>query len=204
MLFSLVNDEEFKNLSQVDQNILLWATLLHDICKIGEPTIKGKDHCHPFKSGYETLKILNQLNFINLTEHQLQEWEFIFSQGYHPCKEEKGKFIHNNQIVIQVKQFLDQIYGNSLINPQKEVILLIFLHQSLSLIKEYPPKTPLEDNYYKLLLSDRFLDLFYFIAVHDSRSYKMCKPLNLTFKFSNLQKEVKSSVQALKELIKEK
>lgn len=44
-------NEEYKRLGKEDQNIMLWAALIHDICKLGHPVYEGKDHIHPFKGG---------------------------------------------------------------------------------------------------------------------------------------------------------
>lgn len=48
-LLSQISDEE--------QNILLWAILLHDIRKLGPPVYVGKDHVHPFKSAAAVLEV---------------------------------------------------------------------------------------------------------------------------------------------------
>lgn len=43
--------ELYNELSPSEQNILMWACLMHDLRKLQQPTIEGKDHVHPFKSG---------------------------------------------------------------------------------------------------------------------------------------------------------
>ena len=50
-------DERFQTLSEDDKNILLWASLLHDINKRGKEHFLGPDRVHPFRCGGTTLKI---------------------------------------------------------------------------------------------------------------------------------------------------
>ncbi len=47
----------YNSLSTEEQNIVLWACLLHDIKKLGTPLIEGKDHIHPFKSAVSVLEV---------------------------------------------------------------------------------------------------------------------------------------------------
>jgi hypothetical protein len=58
VLYLIQKDEHFKMLPERDQDILLWATLLHDVRKRGPPLFEGKDHIHPFTSAEATLHFL--------------------------------------------------------------------------------------------------------------------------------------------------
>lgn len=82
MLYVLSNDEDFMRLCEDDQNILLWATLLHDICKRGLPKHVGKDPIHPFKSAQMTLKIFEDLGFISMLPEIKAQWDEIFETAY--------------------------------------------------------------------------------------------------------------------------
>jgi hypothetical protein len=62
-LFDELNDEE--------KNIILWASLLHDIRKLGFPIFEGKDHVHPFKSAAAVLEVFNQLGILDVS----QKWQ---------------------------------------------------------------------------------------------------------------------------------
>ena len=57
-------DPLFAELSAQERNVLKWAALLHDIAKLSLPTIEGRDHVHPFKSGAVTLKLFSDLGLI--------------------------------------------------------------------------------------------------------------------------------------------
>ena len=58
VIYQTMTDERFSKLSPVDQNILLWASLLHDIAKRGKKAFEGKDHVHPFWSAAVSINIL--------------------------------------------------------------------------------------------------------------------------------------------------
>ena len=70
VLAMCVNDPMFKELSAEEQNILKWASLLHDIAKLSTPAIRGKDHIHPMKSGVVLLEVFERLNFIENVDEQ--------------------------------------------------------------------------------------------------------------------------------------
>ena len=65
----VMKDPAFANLSPKLQNVLKWASLLHDIAKYSKPIIEGRDHVHPFKSASVVLSVFELLGFIqDLTE----------------------------------------------------------------------------------------------------------------------------------------
>ena len=64
VLYLTTIDEEFLKMNEEQQNIMLWAALLHDIKKLGPPNFNGKDHLHPFKGGAAVLIIFERLGII--------------------------------------------------------------------------------------------------------------------------------------------
>ena len=44
--------------------MMKWAALCHDLAKKSTPTIKGKDHIHPFMSAACTLEVFENNGFI--------------------------------------------------------------------------------------------------------------------------------------------
>lgn len=55
VLWRVMIDPMFQTYSQLEQNILKWGALLHDIRKLGPPVYEGKDHIHPFKSAQSVI-----------------------------------------------------------------------------------------------------------------------------------------------------
>jgi len=172
MLHLLINDEDFKKLNKYDQNVLLWATLFHDISKRGKPLIKAnKDPAHPFKSAWQTLHYFKQIfNFLELTDKDLKEWDAAFNDGYIDVK---GTQIQNHIIVPNVKKFLNEkLKGKEF---EKEVILYILLHQSIPTLKGHAHKAllePLEEEVPKYFNKKTF-ELFRIFLRNDSFSYLM-------------------------------
>ena len=77
-------DPDFDKLDEIDQNIVVWAALLHDISKRCRPTISGKDHIHPFMSGATTLKIFAKFGFINVPEEILENLIKLIEKSVQP------------------------------------------------------------------------------------------------------------------------
>lgn len=71
----MINNSEYLQMTPRDQNILKWASLLHDICKLGWPRFEGKDHIHPFKGAREVLLMFRLHGIINL-DNQAQVQAF--------------------------------------------------------------------------------------------------------------------------------
>jgi hypothetical protein len=57
-------------LNNMEQNILKWAALFHDISKRGMPDFEGKDHVHPFESAITTLKMFVELEIIGINNSE--------------------------------------------------------------------------------------------------------------------------------------
>lgn len=64
-------------LSPFEQNVLKWATLLHDIDKNADPFIFSKDHVHPFNSGIAALVIFEKMKIIKL---ETEEHKHLFAE----------------------------------------------------------------------------------------------------------------------------
>lgn len=69
IIFLFLRDEEFKRLNKMNKNILLWAALLHDIEKRGQPIVFGKDLSHPFRSAWRALHIFSDLQIVKVHKH---------------------------------------------------------------------------------------------------------------------------------------
>ncbi len=173
MMYLLINDDEFKNLNKYDQNVLLWATLFHDISKRGKPLIKkNKDPVHPFQSAWQTLRYFNEIfNFLDLTDQDMKEWDKIFAKSI--MKNKQGTDIQNHVIVPNVKKFLDEkLKGKEF---EKEVIIFVMLHQSVPTLKAHAHTAllePLEEEVPKYFNKKSF-ELFRILLRNDSFSYLM-------------------------------
>jgi hypothetical protein len=72
VVYRIAYDPNFKLLdSPDDQNILLWAGLLHDIEKQGNPLFEGRDYIHPFNSACRVLSIFQHYGLLQGTDESL-------------------------------------------------------------------------------------------------------------------------------------
>lgn len=185
MLYQTTREPIFINeMAEKEQNILKWAALLHDVSKRGAPEINGKDHIHPFVSGAAVLEIFRDLGFIQL-ESKVHELEFDkVIQLIMDSKEELSKVPRKACRHRHSHQHLKQIFS-TLWSPNSPfygviprggfvdlVFRLVFFHQSLIGLKQYPPKKSLS-NLEKLMFCDSELyRLMSVLMVADSSSYR--------------------------------
>jgi hypothetical protein len=67
--------EYFKDLNSEEQNITMWACLMHDLKKLGTPFVEGKDHVHPFKSAVAVLEVFKKLGVLQVeTKEQIHSY----------------------------------------------------------------------------------------------------------------------------------
>ena len=71
-----VKDPQYQTLIKKEQDIVKWACLLHNIGKLGKPTIFGRDYIYPFNSAAIALKILRELNILNLHQDPQKDTDF--------------------------------------------------------------------------------------------------------------------------------
>ena len=66
VLWTATKLDLLRQMSPEDQNIIAWALLMHDLRKLGEPVIQGKDHIHPFKSAIAVLEVFKLLGILDV------------------------------------------------------------------------------------------------------------------------------------------
>lgn len=98
VLWRLVIDPLFPTYTKVEQNILKWGALLHDIRKLGYPVYEGKDHIHPFKSAQSVIQIFVNLGMLKPTRKQqesLRQVQRLIDESVQPLwQEERRHFKH--------------------------------------------------------------------------------------------------------------
>ena len=63
-LVKIVSDKKFQKMNKLNQNIVLWAGLLHNISKREAPEIVGNDNIQAFMSAATTLKIFKDMGLV--------------------------------------------------------------------------------------------------------------------------------------------
>ena len=76
-------------MTEEKQSIIKWACLLHNIGKIGKPTIRGRDYIYPFNSAWLVLKVMKKLKILDLgndveKENDYKEVQRLIHQSRQP------------------------------------------------------------------------------------------------------------------------
>jgi len=197
MFYSLLRDPQYQQLPKYEKNILLWSTLLHDICKRGPPVIQGKDPIHPFKGAWLSLYYFNDVfKFVNLSKSDFEEWDEIYKEAYLNVND---KEVQNHIIVPKVKEFIDKkLKGNDFVI---KVLYYVLLHQSIPTLKDHPHASmlePLESEVPKYF-NKRMFKAFRILLIHDSFSYLLFSPDTRAL----FGKEIDANVQLLEKHVPE-
>ena len=169
MLFSLQNDPDYKLLDDYDKNILLWTCLLHDIAKRGAPICNHRDHTHPFRGAGIVLHILKGFGFFDCSKELMDVWDKIFEKAIR--KNYLGQEEHDNSKLEEIFKILCKIFPET--TMEKEIIILILLHQSLPTLPEFQYHIVLNPLYEEVskYFTKRLLLLMKLVIKHDSLSY---------------------------------
>lgn len=170
MLYSVQTDLEFQKLDKYDRNIILWTCLLHDIAKRGYPVWVGRDYIHPFIGAGKVMHIfVNDLKFYQCKPELLDIWDKILEKSIRI--DEKGKQVHDNGKLEDIFKLLGEIFKDNCF--EKDVIILVLLHQSLPSMPEYDYHIVLSPIYEEIpkYFTKRLLMLMKLIIKHDSLSY---------------------------------
>ena len=182
VLWQAMKDPLYKELSKSDQNIIKWATLLHDLRKLSKPMIEGKDHVHPFKSGNSVLEVFKSLNFFPFTPGSDKEMTFIqasrlISESVQPLNQDAEKGVplctqvHSHHNLVEIFYYL----WDEGLCPRDSFFDLVFrcvlFHQSLDGLKKYEPEVSLTSKEQARFCDPHFFDLIKIVMIADSGSY---------------------------------
>ena len=155
----VMKDPYFAQLSPELQNILKWASLLHDIAKQSKPAIEGRDHIHPFKSAIIVLELFERFGFIpNLTESkktQLYQVRRLLSESVQPVREEFQDGMehgvpyctqmHSHHNLPEIFHYMWRMQACPKGSFADLVFRLVMFHQSVQGMAAYPPMIALND-----------------------------------------------------------
>jgi len=169
MLYSVQKDLDFTVLDNYDKNIILWTCLLHDIAKRGTPICLQRDYIHPFQGARLVLHIFKRLGFFDCKKEIMESWDDIFEKA--TTKDKKGEECHDNSKLVEIYRILSEILPENCL--EKDVIVLVLLHQSLPSLPEFDYHIVLSPLYEEIpkYFSKRLLMLMKLIIKHDSLSY---------------------------------
>lgn len=177
-----------------DLNLMLWTCFLHDICKVREPLIIGKDLIHPFKSGAYCLQFsINHKLIVNNLDEILKLSEKILD-----CKKKNfshlGKEIQDHDKIMPIYLELKPLLTNKFVF---ELFFLVVFHQSIDGCKKFPHPDVLSEEQLFQIIDLRFLHLMKAFMIFDSNSYTILKQSNVSGGLKN-RKEFEKTFDSIK------
>ena len=141
----VMKDPTFAELSPELQNVLKWASLLHDIAKQSTPAIEGRDHVHPFKSAIIVLELFERFGFIaNLNQDkktQLFQVRRLLSESVQPISAKDQKTmthgtpyctqIHSHHNLAEIFHYMWRMNACPKGSFTDMVFRLVMFHQSV-------------------------------------------------------------------------
>lgn len=181
VLFGVAADPDFKRLDAHDQNLLLWVSLLHDISKVMDK-IGMKDPFHPFRSAARTIQCICEWGWAErpetgeaLRQSILRSFVIIWETEV-PDTEQLPTLARGLLTLAGLPDGdnpaaeMRRVADKSRLFPL-ELVLLVMLHQSLTLLTQYKPLTALPDAAIPLYFTNRLLRLMRILARRDSAAY---------------------------------
>lgn len=215
-LVFMTGDQGWQSLDPYDRNLLLWISLLHDIRKKVGPN-KERDLLHPFQSAAVCVKLLQKWGWLPNSSQDLAHGKALIEHFRAAVTtDSSGKTIQNNRelpsIVCEILKLTGILAANqpftsiqSAIQGRDrselfslDLLLLVMLHQSITVIVAYPNAAPLDVNEYGMYLTPRLARLLSLILRCDSGSYSYVLYRSL---HSPLQAEISASCQTLVALV---
>lgn len=132
---------EFLSMTNVQQQLMKWVILLHDVEK--EPQEEKRDHAHAFRSAVTAARILPRLGFPVTAEYDslINEWSEFTSSAI--TKHENSlDIIQDNRKLPEILNGIGNMFGHN--TPAALIIKTILFHLSVDM-KLWPPAAPLTD-----------------------------------------------------------
>lgn len=210
-LLCLYRDPDWLACDAHDQNLLLWVCILHDLKKRIDES-GAKDPLHPFTSAAGTIRYFEDWGWVRGPVEQValslegakrtiyREYEaqdnsvlptvipVILSLFQLPCSP-----FTTYQAAVSTMELQDKSELFAL-----EILLLVMLHQSLSLLADHPSLSPLLDAQIPVYFSKRLLGLMRIVARCDSLSYDFKNlPSNAEFHHKTIDEKMNRYAQLL-------
>lgn len=215
-LVFMTGDPAWQSLDPYDRNLLLWISLLHDIGKKVGPN-KERDLLHPFESAAVCVELLQKWGWLPNSSQDLTHGKAI-SEHIRAAvtTDSSGKTIQDNRQLASIVWELLKLTGILAANQPfsrlqsaiqgrdrsdlftLDILLLVLLHQSVTVTAAYPQAAPLDANEYGIYLNPRLSRLLSLILRCDSGSYSY---VLYRAGHSPLQAEISASCQTLVALV---
>lgn len=132
---------EYRHGSSLQQALLEWSVLCHDV---GKQVVAGqRDALHAFRSATMTARALPGAGFATTQAYtaEFDAWTRLVLDATVDAPDGKGK-IQDNRALPRILDGLDRLFGAD--TPATLVVQTVLLHQSLTVVPEWPNPGSLE------------------------------------------------------------
>lgn len=160
---------EFLSMNHMQQQLMKWVILLHDVEK--EPQAGKRDHAHAFHSAVTAARILPKLGFPITAKYDslINEWsEFTTSAITKP--ENSTDIIQDNRKLPEILNGIEQMFGQNA--PAALIIKTILFHLSVDM-QLWPPATPLTNEEVKRYFDHDLVPMLRVMNLGDSEGWSI-------------------------------
>jgi hypothetical protein len=161
---------EFLSLSRVQQNLMKWIILFHDIDKFH---IRGKkDTMHAFRSGVVAANRMPDLGFscTNRYPDLVERWSEYTAQAFVTNDGDTAPTPDNRKLP-QILSGIEQLFGEN--TSTTLVVKTVLLHISLHVDDFYPTPAPLTTQEAKIYIDSNLLPLLRVMMMSDNEGWSL-------------------------------
>jgi hypothetical protein len=160
---------EFVSMTEVQQQMMKWVILFHDIEK--EPQRGKRDHGHAFRSAVAAARILPGLGFPVTAEYDrlISAWS-EFTRSALTRSENLQDFIQDYRKLPEILDGIQRMFGHAA--PAALIVKTILFHLSIDM-QPWPPVTPLTDEEVGQYLDGELVLLLRAMNLADSEGWNM-------------------------------
>jgi hypothetical protein len=174
---------EFLRMTKVEQQVMKWVILLHDIEK--EPQQGKRDHTHAFRSAVTAARILPTLGFLRTAEYDalIDDWgEFTCTATTVP--ENSPDAIQDNRKLPKILDGIEQMFGHN--TSGTLIIKTILFHLSVNM-QLWPPAAPLTEEEIGRYFDRELVPMLRVMNLGDSEGWSMFHEARQTLRDDTLE-----------------
>lgn len=160
---------EFLSMTKVQQQMMKWVILLHDVEK--EPVQGKRDHAHAFRSAVTATKILPKLGFPTTSNYDalIDNWS-EFTRTAVALAENFPDEIQDNRKLPKILSGIEKLFGPK--SSGALIIKTILFHLSVDM-QLWPPAAPLTDEEVKRYFDRDLIPMLRVMNLGDSEGWSL-------------------------------
>ena len=163
---------EFLSLAPVQQTMMKWVVLFHDLEK--EVKNEKRDYTHAFRSAVTATRQLPALGFQKQPEFDtlLPQWSEL-TLSAHMKAETSSDVVQDNRKIPEILAGIERMFGRN--TPPALIVKTILFHLSIDMT-EWPPPNPLTNEEIRRFIDRDLLSLLRIMHLADSDGWALFGP----------------------------